>query len=130
MSAVICAGLVTYIAANVASAGNAYPQEVPQGVSGWSYSVVDDIQELSHAGAMNFYKARIQADLQYDASGSKSASLVTHEIADAMRTALNGYKGAMGSATVKFCKTEITDDWSEASENPSIRFDIIIHYKL
>lgn len=130
MSNVLCAGLVTYIAANVASAGNAYPQEVPQGVSGWSYSVISDIQELGHGGALNFYKARIQADLQYDASASKSAALVTHEIADAMRAALDGFKGAMGSAAVKYCKTEITDDWAEASESPSVRFDIVIHYKL
>lgn len=130
MSKVLLSGLVTYIAANVASAGNAYPQEVPQGVAGWSYSVVSDIQELSHAGAMNFYKARIQVDLQYEATVSKSAAMVTHEVADAMRVALDGYKGAMGSASVKYCRTEITDDFAEASESPSIRFDIVIHYKL
>lgn len=130
MSKVLLSGLVTYIASNVASAGNAYPQEVPQGVTGWSYSVVSDIQELSHAGAMNFYKARIQADLQYEATVSKSAAMVTHEVADAMRAALDGYKGAMGSASVKYCRTEITDDFAEASESPSIRFDIVIHYKL
>lgn len=130
MSAVICAGLVTYIASNVASAGNGYPNEVPQGVSGWSYAVIDDVQELKHGGALNYYKARIQVDLQYEATASKSAALVTHEVADALRAALDGYKGAMGSASVKFCKTEITDDWAAGAEKPSIRFDIVIHYKL
>lgn len=130
MSATLLSGLVTYIAANVASAGNGYPNEVPQGVSGWSYFVVDDIQELGHGGALNFYKARLQVDLQYEGTSSKSAALVTHEVADAMRAALDGYKGAMGSANVKFCKTEITDDWADTAESPSIRFDIIIHYKL
>ena len=130
MSAVICAGLVTFIGANVPSAGNGYPSEVPQGVTGWSYFVVNDTQEIGHGGALNFYKARIQVDLQYEETASKSAALVTHEVADAMRTALNGYKGAMGSATVKFCKTEITDDWASSAEASSIRFDILINYKL
>ncbi len=130
MSAVISAGLIAFIASNVPSAGNGYPSEVPQGITGWAYSVVSDNQEIGHSGPMNFYKARIQVDLQYEATASKSAALVTHEIADAMRTALNGYKGAMGSANVKFCKTEITDDWASAAEKPSIRFDILMNYKL
>lgn len=130
MSKVLLSGLVSYIASNVASAGNGYPQEVPQGVAGWAYSVVSDKQDLGHGGALNFYKARIQVDLQYDASASKSAAMVTHEVADAMRAALDGYKGAMGSATVRFCQTEITDDFAQTSESPSIRFDILINYKL
>lgn len=130
MSKVLLSGLVTWMASNVASAGNGYPQEVPQGVEGWSYSVVSDKQDLGHGGALNFYKARIQVDLQYNATASKSAAMVTHEIADAMRAALDGYKGAMGSASVKFCQTEITDDWAQTSESPSVRFDIVINYKL
>lgn len=130
MSVTLLAGLVSFMASNVAGAGNAYPFEVPQGVSGWSYAVVDDIQELGHGGALNFYRARIQVDLQYAESGSTSAYKATHAIADAMRTALDGYKGAMGSAAVKYCKTEITDDWAETSETPTVRFDILIHYKL
>lgn len=130
MSTVLLSGLVAFVAINVAGAGNGYHQEVPQGVTGWAYSVISDKQDLGHGGALNFYKARIQVDLQYEATASKSASMVTHEIADAMRAVLDGYKGAMGSATVRFCQTEITDDWSQASESPSVRFDIVINYKL
>lgn len=130
MSVTLLDGLVAWMASNVASAGNAYPQEVPQGVSGWSYSVVSDTQEIGHGGALNFYKARIQVDLQYQESASASAARNTHTIADAMRAALDGYKGAMGSASVKYCKTEITDDWAQTAESPSIRFDIVINYKL
>lgn len=130
MSLAIVVGLTAFIASNVPSAGNGYPNEVPQGQTGWSYFVVDDIQEIGHGGKLNFYKARIQVDLQYDATASKSAYKVTHEIADALRGALNGYKGSMGSANVKFCKTEITDDWADALEAPSIRFDILVNYTL
>lgn len=123
-------GIVTYLEAQVPTAGNAYPHQVPQGVTGWAYSVVSDAQEIGHGGALNFYKARIQIDLMYAATATKSAYKVTQEISAAMRTALDGYKGAMGSATVEFCKTEITDEWADNSESPSTRFDIVINYKL
>lgn len=123
-------GLVTYLEAQVSSAGHGYPNEVPQGVTGWAYSVVSDAQEIGHGGALNFYKARIQIDLMYAATATKSAYKVTQEIAASMRTALDGYKGAMGGATVEFCKTEITDEWASNMESPSTRFDIVINYKL
>jgi hypothetical protein len=130
MSVTLLVGLKTFIETNVASAGTGYPQEVPQGLTGWAYNVIDDIQDIGHSGALNFFKARIQIDLQYTATANKSAYKVTHEIADAMRAALDGYKGTMSSAQVKFCKTETTDDWAEIAETPSIRFDILINYKL
>jgi hypothetical protein len=130
MSATLLSGLVSFIATAVPSAGNAYPHEVPQGVSGWAYSVIDESQEIGHSGGQNFFRTRIQADLQYSETASASAYKATQTVADAMRAALDGYSGAMGSATVQFCKTEITDDWSPTSENPSVRFDIVIHYKI
>ncbi len=123
-------GLVVYIAANVPSAGNAYPQAVPQGQTGWAYSVVDDAQEIGHGGGQKLYKARLQVDLQYPASTSKSAYRVSHEIAEAMRAVLDGYRGPMGSANVHFCKTETTDDWANIAQTSSVRFDILINYKL
>lgn len=123
-------GLVSWMATNVPSAGNAYPMEVPQGISGWSYYVVSDNQLIGHGGAQNFFTARIQVDLQYSVTGSASAYTATKTVADAMRAALDGYKGAMGSATVEFCKTEITDDWAPTAEAPSVRFDIVLNYKI
>lgn len=126
----LLSGLVSWMSSNVASAGNAYPFEVPQGVSGWSYYVVSNVQTIGHAGAQNFYTMRIQIDLQYSESGSNSPYKATKTVADAMRTALDGYKGAMGSATVEFCKTETTDDWAPSAESPSVRFDIVLNYKI
>ena len=123
-------GLVSWMSSNVASAGKAYPMEVPQGVSGWSYYVVSNVPTIGHSGAQNFYTARIQVDLQYAENGSNSAYKATKTIADAMRAALDGYKGAMGSAQVEFCKTETTDDWAPTAESPTVRFDIVLNYKV
>lgn len=123
-------GLKAYLETQVPAAGQGFPMEVPQDATGWSYFVVSDEQVLAHNGPTNFYKARVQIDLIAAATATKSAYLVALELRKLMRDKLDGYKGAMGSVAVKYCKTEISDEWAESRQGPATRFDILINYKL
>lgn len=123
-------GLVVFLEGQLPSAGKGYPGEVPQDAVGWAYSVITDVQDIAHDGPQNFYKARIQIDLLYNATEEKSAYLVTREIAASMRGLLDGYKGDMGDVHVQFCRTELADDWADLQETPSTRFDVVLTYKL
>ena len=124
-------GLVAYLEAQVTAAGKGYPQQIPQDVeTGWAYTVISDNQTIGHGGGVNFYKARIQMDLKAVPTASASAYKVALGLRQAIRVKLDGYKGAMGGAAVQFCKTEISDEWADAQESPSTRFDILINYKL
>ena len=125
-------GLVAYLEAQVTDAGKAYPLEVPQDASypAWTYQVIDDDQLLAHSGGTGFCKARIQIDLMAQETASLSAYANVAGIAAQMRTKLDGFKGAMGGVTVEYCKTTQSDDWAELHNLPSVRFDVMINYKL
>lgn len=124
-------GLVTYLEAQVPTAGKAYPLEVPQDASypAWSYQVIDDEQVLSHGGAIAYHKARIQIDIIVQGTASVGAYAKASGLAGLMRTALDGYKGNMGTVPVKFCKTMQSDDWAELHNLPAEKIDVLIHYK-
>lgn len=126
----ISEGIKAYLEAEVPTAGQGYPMEVPQDVTGWSYIVVSDEQLLAHSGATNFYKARVQIDLVAAATPTQSAYLVALGLRKLMRDKLDGYKGAMGTVSVRYCKTEISDEWAETRQGPATRFDILVNYKL
>lgn len=123
-------GLKAYIEAQVASAGNGYPREVPVDADfpAWSYFCVSDDELLAHDGPTGFASARIQCDFIAKDTGSASAYAVTKTIATAVRNALDGFQGSMGGVTVDYCKTELTDDWAEIHQLPVQRFDVILRY--
>jgi hypothetical protein len=124
-------GLVTYLEAQVPSAGKGYPLEVPQDAAypAWTYQVIDDEQQLAHSGGTGFHKARIQVDVMAEETASLSAYGNSAGIAALMRAALDGYQGNMGSVQVDFCKTVISDDFAELHQLPSVRFDVLINYR-
>ena len=128
--ATIQEGLKSYIETNVTSAGYGFPLEIPQGEAfpAWSYRVVDDDVLLSHAGRAGFCKARIQLDVMAKEANSKSDYENSLTVANALRAALDGYKGAMGSATVYYCHTTANDDYSDIFELPYVSIDVVIHY--
>lgn len=119
-----------YLETQVPTAGESYPLEVPQDATGWSYFVVTDEQVLAHDRPTNFYKARVQIDLIAAPTMAQSAYFVALGLRKQMRDKLDGYKGAMGTVQVEYCKTEISDEWADVRESPSTRFDILINYKL
>lgn len=124
--------LVTYLEAQVSAAGNAYPHLIPQDADrpAWSYIVIDDDQLLAHDGPTGLYFARIQIDLIGNETASASDYLTAAALAALMRAALDGYRGAMGSAAIHYCKTVMSEDYGSQRESPSARFDIRIVYKL
>ena len=125
-------GLVAYLEAQVPTAGKGFPIEVPvdEDVPAWSYQKVDDDQLLAHSGGTGFYTARIQLNFHAKEAGGKSDYENAKDIAGVVRTKLDGYKGAMGSVQVKYCKTTLSDDWADIHKLPLARFDVMINYKL
>lgn len=124
-------GLVSYIEAQVPTAGKAYPQEIPQDADypAWAYEVIDSEQVLGHGGGTGFYKARIQIDLVVEASELVGAYAAAAGLAALLRAALDGYKGSMGGVQVEYCKTTQSDDWAELHNLPTASFDVMINYK-
>lgn len=73
-----------------------YPARLPQGVTlpAVTYQRIAGINEVTHDGAENLSRARIQIDVWADTYGAMVA------IAKAIRAALSGYRGAMGDNPV------------------------------
>lgn len=117
-------GLIAYVEANVASAGKGYPMQVPQDAAypAWSYQVTGDEQSLALDGPMAWYEARFSLSfLSVTYANSKAA-------ANALRAALDGYRGAMGGKTVQFCKALVSDDWADLHDMPVARLEVTINY--
>lgn len=129
---VIEEGLKAYIEAQVPTAGNGFPTEIPvdETVPAWSYGLVDEEQVLAHSGGVGFYKARFQLEFHAKEAGGKSDYENAKTIAGLARAALDGFKGDWSGVKVKFCKTTISDDWAEIQKLPVQRFDVMINYKL
>jgi hypothetical protein len=128
----IVQGLKAYLEAQVTGIGNAYPVEVPQDASypAWSYQLIDDDQELSHAGGTGFCKARIQIDIMAKETASQSAYGIAQGLAKSVRTKLDGFKGNMNGVQVEYCKTTPSDDWADLHNLPVASFDVMINYIL
>ena len=73
-----------------------YPARLPQGVTlpALTYQRIAGIPEVTYDGAANLSRARIQIDVWADSYGAMV------ELAKAIRGALSGYRGAMGSTSV------------------------------
>ncbi len=125
-------GIVTYLEAEVPSAGKGYPMIVPQdaGYPAWCYQVIDDDQLLSHSGGTGFCKARVQIDIVAKQTETLSAYANAANIAKLMRAKLDGFTGNMGGLTVEYCKTTLSDDWADTHDLPSVSFDVLINYQL
>lgn len=127
---------MAYLEAQVASAGKGYPLEIPQDASypAWTYQVIDDEQQLAHGGPTGFYQARIQIDVMAKESGSLSAYGISAGIAKLMQGKLDGFRGSMGNETINvnvdYCKTMSSDDYAELHQLPSVRFDVMINYRM
>ncbi len=124
--------LLSFIQANVTAAGNGYPIEVPQDAAlpSWAYQLIDDQQILAHNGGTDFHEANIQITMIAPETSVLSAYLNAKNIAQSMRNALDGYKGAWSSTRVDYCKTIQSDEWADLHKLPAIKFDITIHYIL
>jgi len=125
-------GVKDYIETNVPSAGKGFPLEVPvdEAFPAWAYETVSDEQDLAHSGGTGFYKARMMLTFMEDESAVSSDYALVKGIAAAVRAALDGYKGTMGSSvSVKYCKTTLSDEWADTHKLPVQRFDVIIHYR-
>ena len=125
-------GLKAYLEAQVPAAGKGYPVEVPTDADfpAWAYQTIDDEQLLGHGGGVGLYFARIQLDFIAKETGSASDYSVLKGIASTARAALDGFKGDWSGVKIKFCKTTLSDDWTDIHELPVQRFDVRINYKL
>ena len=128
----LAAGLKAYLEAQVTGIGSGYPVEVPQDASypAWSYQVIDDDQDLSHAGGTGFCKARVQIDIMAKESSSLSAYGIAQGLAKSVRAKLDGFKGNMNGVQVEYCHTSLSDDWADLHNLPVASFDVMINYIL
>lgn len=119
--------LVSYLATNVSSAGNGFPQVIPQDESLPAYAyqrIPASGEQLAHDGPTGLITDRIQITQQ----GETYAEAVTQ--AEAIKTALDGFKGTMGALTVDYCHVRsIDDEWSASRQLPVARLDISIQYR-
>lgn len=125
-------GLKAFVEAQVGAAGNGYPVQVPVDAAfpAWSYTVVSDQETLvASGGRSGFAKARIQCDFLAKEDGTDSDYKNIKDIATAVRDALDGYIGMMGSVTVYKCEVELNDDWADIHKLPVQRFDVMVQYK-
>ena len=124
------AGLKSHIETTVTAAGKGYPYEVPLDAvyPAWAYQTISDNEVLSHGGRTGFAKARIQLDFIARETSLKTDYAIIKEIADAVRNALDGFKGSLGGVTVDYCKVELNDDWADVHRLPVQRFDVLVNY--
>lgn len=124
--------LVAYLEAQVSDAGKGYPLLIPQDADypAWTYQVIDDDQVLAHGGGTGLYFARVQIDMMADKTATEGAYELSAGLAAQMRAVLDGFRGTMGSIPVHYCKTTLSDDYGELHELPSVRFDVMINYRL
>lgn len=117
-------GLVAFVEANVASAGQGFPVQVPQDCvyPAWSYQVMSDEESLAHDGALGWYKLSVTLIfISRTYALSKAA-------ANALRAALGGYHGLMGSRSVQFCKCRVSDGWADVHNLPAAVLDVEVNY--
>lgn len=117
-------GLVSFIEANVASAGKGYPLVVPQDAAypAWSY-MISETQDLTMDGATGWFVARVSIQFIHTSYSLARGS------ADALRAALDGYRGTMGTRSVQYCHvSEIASSWSDAHDMPGVNMSLVIDY--
>jgi hypothetical protein len=126
----IVEGLKAYLEAQVTAIGKGYPVEVPQDAAypAWSFQVVDDDQVLSHSGGPGYSQARVQVDIMAKETSELSGYGVAQGLARSVRSALDGFKGAMGGVQVEYCKTTLSDDWADIHNLPVASVDVMVHY--
>jgi hypothetical protein len=118
-------GLISFIESNVASAGKGYPLLVPQDAAypAWSYEVTTEEQTLTHSGPAGWYEVRVTVLF----IGTTYA--LARAAADALRSALDGYVGAMGTRTVQYCHvSNQSASWADLHDMPAARLDLILNY--
>ena len=130
---VIQEALVSYIEANVSEVGTGYPLFVPQDADlpAWAYQRINPSREqMSHAGATGLVTDRFQITVQGSEDSGVSAYGVTIAAAEALRAALDGYQGLMGTLNVDGCFVRsIDDDWALSRELPVARLEISVMYR-
>jgi hypothetical protein len=102
----------------IGTGGNAriYKDKIPQKNTTWpvlTYRTVSTQQEHDLSGACGMARPRIQLDCWHETSVGAEA------LAEAVRNALDGYTGAMGSATVSVALLEDTQDFYRPNEDGS-----------
>jgi len=124
--------LLAFIEKNVPSAGIGYPVLIPvdKPLPAWAYQVLDDEEILSHKGKTGFVKAYLQITVNAAVEVGKSQYQSAMTIANAIRTALDGYQGLMGTVPVYYCHVKpISDEWAAQREIPVARLRIRINYR-
>lgn len=103
-----------------------YPLQVPQDVTlpAVAYQRISGPRDHAHDGPTGLVRARVQ----FSALGSTYLEAKT--VTEALRAALDGFKGTMGTVEVQtvFLENE-RDEWAEAFRLPVVRQDVIFWYK-
>lgn len=124
------AGIYAYLIANsgvFALVGTRiYPQVIPQDAEmpAMAYQRISGPRDHSHSGPSGLVVARMQLTCMaasYD--GAKA-------LGEAVRAAMDGYSGTMGTVTVDACllDNEI-DSFAAVFEKPVVRYDYLIWYQ-
>lgn len=123
-------GLVTYLKANGGVAAlvgtRVYPLILPQEATypALAYMVVSDDRPQSHSGPTGLATPRIQIDCWGATYGA------TKLLERAVRLALEGYVGAMGSVTVRGVFLDTAQDlFDEEAQKYRVRMDFFISYR-
>lgn len=111
---------------NALVSGRIYPQTLPQNVvlPAIVYSQISSVRGSSHSGTSGFASCRFQVDIW--ATTYYQASTV----ANAVRTALDNYKGVMGSSNVgsAFLENEL-DGFDPETQSQRVIQDYMIWYQ-
>jgi hypothetical protein len=118
-------GLKVFVETNVPSAGSGHPNQVPQDAAYpcWAYEVTSDIESLTHSGRTGWHSARVTLTFL---AASYSA---VKSISNALRGALDGYVGAMGTKSVQYCHVEqAVDLYADLHDLPAARLELVFNY--
>lgn len=122
-------GLYTHLAADGGVSAlvstRIYPQVIPQDVDlpAIAYQKISAPRDHTHDGPSGLVRAR----MQITCAGASYA--VAKTLSEAVRAALDGFSGTMGSTTVNavFLDNE-RDDWAQVFESPVVEADYMFWY--
>ena len=123
-------GIFSYLSGHTgvhaAVADRIYPFAVPQEMTlpAVAYQRVSGNRMLAHDGGPDFAEARIQFTCVADTYGEAKDGV------RAIREAMHGFRGILGSVRVARCKVEAEyDGYATASAKPTVRLDVAILYQ-
>lgn len=103
-----------------------YPQTIPEEAPrpAAAFQRISGTYDTAHDGPTGWGRARLQFTAQAD------IYLEAKAVAAAIRAALHGFRGTMGTVTVHGAfATNDLDGFNEATDRETVRLDVLFYYK-